>query len=132
MLMIRTTLGQSPIHGLGIFAAEPVAAGQVVWAFDPVFDRIIPMEQFAAYPDHVRAYLEHFCEYFPELGVLVLSGDDDRFTNHADDPNTDVAGENGPQAQVVATRDIAPGEEITCHYGVIRSLKWSMPRTEVA
>ena len=88
---------------------------------------MIAVDDLGRLPRHVAEYLEHYCEYFPESGLLVLSGDGDRYTNHADAPNTGVAGENGPEAQVLALRDIAPGEEITCDYGVIRSLKWSAP-----
>ena len=132
MLLIRTTVDQSPIHGFGVFAAEPVTAGTRIWSFDPMLDRIIPTAILAGYPQHVRDYLEHFCEYFPETGELVLSGDGDRYTNHSDTPNTVVDGPNGPQAWVVAARDIAAGEEITCDYAEIRSLKWSVPGTDVA
>ncbi len=124
MLLVPTTLGPSPIHGLGIFAARPIPAGTAIWTLDPVLDRIIPAARLALLPDHVRDYLEHYCEYFPETDELVLSGDDDRFTNHSDDPNTAPEGHNQPRATMIALRDIAAGEEITCDYGVIRSLKW--------
>lgn len=38
MLLVPTFLSQSPIHGLGLFAAEPVSQGAVVWKFAPGFD----------------------------------------------------------------------------------------------
>jgi hypothetical protein len=41
----------------------------------------------------------------------VLSADDDRFTNHADDPHTANDGN-----VTFALRDIRPGEEITWDY----------------
>lgn len=125
MLLVRTTVDVSPIHGLGVFAAEPVPAGTAIWTLDPILDRVIPVAALDTYPPHIREYLEHFCEYFPETDELVLSGDGDRYTNHSDDPNTAVAGRNAPDARVIAVRDIAEGEEITCSYAVIRSLKWS-------
>lgn len=46
-----------------------------------------------------------------ERGVFVLSGDDDRFTNHSDDPNTIHEGDRG-----YALRDIHAGDEITGNY----------------
>ena len=73
-----------------------------------------------------------YCEYFPESDELVLSGDADRFTNHSGDPNTVVEGVNAPTAFVVAARDIAAGEEITCDYAEIRSLKWPVLTAAVA
>ena len=132
MLLVRTAVERSPIHGLGLFAAEDIAAGTVVWSLDPFLDRVIPAEALQGYPDHVRDYLEHYCEYFPETAELVLSGDGDRYTNHSDDPNTAVRGRNAPDAEVVAVRDIREGEEITCSYAVIRSMKWSGLETAVA
>lgn len=132
MLLVRTTVQASPIHGLGLFAAETIAAGTPIWTLVPVLDRVFPASALEGYPGHVRDYLEHYCEYFPETGQLVLSCDGDRFTNHSDDPNTAVQGRNAPDARVVAVRDIAEGEEITCSYAVIRSLKWSEVEAAVA
>lgn len=51
-----------------------------------------------AYFDHVR-------------NAFILSGDDDRFTNHSDDPNTSHHDNEG-----YAVRDINAGEEITGDY----------------
>ncbi|MCX7646336.1 MAG: SET domain-containing protein [Rhodobacteraceae bacterium] len=128
MLLVRTTVRQSEIHGLGLFAEEDIPRGTAIWAFDPVLDRIIPEADLARYPAHVADYLETYCEYFPETGVLVLSGDNDRFTNHSDRPNTAVVLPNGPEARVIAARDIAAGEEITCDYAVIRCRKHAVGR----
>jgi len=124
LLLVRTTVRLSDSHGLGVFAEEFIPEGTAIWAYHPVIDRIIPEADLASYPDHVADYLETYCEYFPEQGVLVLSGDNDRFTNHAPDPNTVVVLPNGPEASVIAARDIAAGEEITCDYTVIRCRKY--------
>jgi SET domain-containing protein len=126
MLLVRTSVRQSPIHGLGLFADEPIRLGQPVWTYEPTIDRVVPEAELDSYPEHVIDYLETYCEYFPEFGVLVLSGDNDRFTNHSDDPNTVVVLPNGPEARVVAARDIAAGDEITCDYTVIRCRKYSL------
>ncbi len=126
MLLVRTSVRQSPIHGLGLFAEHAISQGQPIWAFEPGIDRILAEAELDSYPAHVIDYLETYCEYFPESGVLVLSGDNDRYTNHADEPNTVVVLPNGPEARVVAARDIAEGEEITCDYTVIRCRKYSL------
>lgn len=127
MLLVPTAIRPSPIHGLGLFAEAPIAKGTPVWAFEPRLDRIIAEAELCSYPRHVADDLETYCEYFPELGVLVLSGDNDRFTNHADAPNTEVVLPNGPEARVIAARDIAAGEEITCDYAVIRCRRYAVP-----
>ena len=126
VLLVRTTVRESDIHGLGVFAAEPIRKGQPIWAFEPEIDRIIPEADLARYPAHVADFLETYCEYFPEAGVLVLSGDNDRFTNHSDRPNSVVVLPNRPEARVVAARHIRAGDEITCDYAVIRCRKYSL------
>jgi SET domain-containing protein len=120
VLLVRTSIRQSPIHGLGVFAEEDIPEGTVLWRFEPVLDRLIHEEDLRGLPDHLVDFIEIYSEYFPELGVLVLSGDNDRYTNHSDDPNTEVVLPNGPEAHVRARRTIAAGEEITCDYTVIR------------
>jgi SET domain-containing protein len=135
VLLVRTTVKESPIHGLGLFADQFIAEGTPIWRLDPLLDRIIPEAELGRYPAHVVDYLEVYAEYFPELGVLVLSGDNDRFTNHADQPNTVVVLPNAPEAEVRAARDIEPGEEITCDYGVIRTRRfasWAAEMLEAA
>lgn len=127
MLLVRTSVKQSPIHGLGLFAEEPILQGMPIWSFEPSIDRILPETDLDAYPSHIVDYLETYCEYFPETGLLVLSGDNDRFTNHSDAPNTEVVLPNGPEARVIAARDIAAGEEITCDYAVIRCRRHAPP-----
>ena len=120
MLLVRTSVRQSPIHGLGVFAEEDIPDGAILWRFEPMLDRVIHEGDLGSLPAHLVDFIEVYSEYFPELGVLVLSGDNDRFTNHSDDPNTEVVLPNGPEAHVRARRAIAAGEEITCDYTVIR------------
>lgn len=125
MLLVRTKLKESTIDGLGVFSDEFIPEGEIIWKFEPLVDRLIEEKDIDTMPAHIVEFLDHYCEYFPELGLLVLSGDHDRFTNHSETPNTRVLLPNGPQALVVAARDIAPGEELTCDYGVVRSRKWN-------
>lgn len=120
MLLVKTSIRQSPIHGLGLFAEEDIPAGTLLWRLEPLIDRVIPEADLARLPEQVAEYVDIYSEYFPELGLLVLSGDNDRYTNHSDSPNTEVILPNGPEAHVRALRDIAAGEEITCDYTVIR------------
>lgn len=113
MFLIATRVGRSAIHGVGVFAGEPVAAGQVVWRFHPPFDQVIPEESLVDLPPAVAAYLETYSYRSTDLaGKLVLSGDHAKFLNHSDDPNT---GERPFES--VALRAILAGEEITCDYG---------------
>ncbi len=46
MLLINNYVGKSEIEGVGVFAAEPIAQGTVIWRFDDDFDRLIPVEEY--------------------------------------------------------------------------------------
>ncbi|GIL41071.1 SET domain-containing protein [Roseiterribacter gracilis] len=112
MMLVPTYVAASAIHGLGLFAAEPIAAGTIVWRFAPGLDQVIPPERVNDLPAHARAFLDRYAfesAFFPN--GLLLSFDDTRFINHADDPNIDNTGIDS-----IARRDIAANEELTCDY----------------
>lgn len=113
MFLIRTRLGPSRIHGVGVFAVDPVPAGAEVWRYDPAFDRMVTTEELARSPPAFRAYLDAYAYPSADLdGATLLCCDHAKFLNHSDRPNT----EERPFISV-ATRPIAEGEEITCDYG---------------
>lgn len=115
MLLVRTRLGASGIHGIGVFAAEPVAAGAAVWRFAPGLDQLIPLEEVPGLPDAFRAYLDTYAYEAPEFpGRLVLSCDHAKFLNHSEDPNTALR-----PLETLARRAIQEGEEITCDYRAV-------------
>lgn len=115
MLTVKTYLAPSSIHGLGLFAAEPVPAGAVVWMFHPGADQVLSPETLYALPAAARAALEAYC-YRAAPGAFVLCSDDARFMNHSDSPNTATGEGDTEHGATVAARDIAPGEELTCDY----------------
>ena len=99
MLLVRTEVRSSPIHGRGLFAAERIREGRWVWCFEPRVDQIGAVAS------------EHF-SWRTEYGY-VTPGDDARYINHSKTPNLwTMAG----LAPVVAVRDIEAGEELTENY----------------
>jgi SET domain-containing protein len=114
MLLINNYVGKSEIEGVGVFAAEPIAQGTVIWRFDDEFDRLIPVEKYQSAAPLVKQLLDRYAYPSPDRpGFIVYETDNGRFMNHADDPNSDFSDTGGARA----TRDIAAGEEITCNYG---------------
>lgn len=100
----------SSIEGLGLFATRPFFAGQRIRQINVVRE-ITPAsplrEALGERTDH--------CDY-PD-GKIVLLGTPDRHINHSCDPNAYVLYE-GDHSSLVARRDIAMGEEITCDYNI--------------
>lgn len=111
MLLVRARAGVSAIHGIGLIAQEFIARGSRVWELRPGFDLVLSGMQVRELSAAAREQVFWYAYYDPARHVYVLSADDDRFTNHADDPNTANNGE-----VTFATRDIQPGEEITWDY----------------
>ena len=115
-MLVKTCVAPSAIHGLGLFAVEPIARGTPVWRFEPGFDRDFFPEQFAALPPPAREHTRWFCFVRRDDGHVVLSGDHACFINHSPNPNTGTPPQAPLPITTVALRDIAAGEEITCNY----------------
>jgi SET domain-containing protein len=115
MLLVKTYLDRSEIHGIGLFAGERIPRGTVVWRRSPDIDILLSPEQVASLHPAARAQIEKYTYLDRVLGSLVLCGDDARFFNHSDSPNC----RDFPDAQggtTVAARDIDAGEELTSDY----------------
>lgn len=116
MLLVKTKLAPSPIHGIGVFAEEFIPAGTEVWKFVPDFDREITQEQAKQLPEHVQLWMEHYAYLDIYLKRWIICVDDARFVNHSENPNMKpdyVRDQYGPD---IACRDIQIGEEITDDY----------------
>jgi SET domain-containing protein len=116
MMLVKTRVGPSAIHGLGLFAVEPIPRHTPVWRFLPEFDRAFSPTGLAAWPPLARAHLRWFAFVSKTDGHLILSGDHACFMNHASPPNTGAPPGAGAPVTTVALRDIAAGEELTCDY----------------
>jgi len=113
MMTVRCYLAPSTIEGLGIFAAETIAKGDLIWRFEPQFDQILSLDYSASLPDHVREFLERYSYAHPtDASRIVLDADEGRFMNHSETPNTDFS---TPEIGV-ALSAISRGEELTCDY----------------
>lgn len=111
MLCVRTSLHPSGIHGLGLFAAEPIAAGTVIWRETPWSVTTYAPEDVAHLPPVFQQFVHTYAYLWQ--GRYVLGFDDSRFMNHSEASNT----RNGEDlTTTVAVRDIAFGDELTCDY----------------
>lgn len=110
MMRVPVRLAPSAIHGLGLFAIEPIPAGTVVWDYDAPIDQTIPVASLPNLPAWVRKYVGVYG--YREGDHIILCGDDARYFNHSKSPNC----MSGHGTETVALRDIAVGEELTDDY----------------
>ncbi|HEX9609042.1 MAG TPA: SET domain-containing protein [Candidatus Paceibacterota bacterium] len=113
MLRVKTRIGKSDLHGIGLFAAQFIPKGTVTWQFDSEFDTAFTKEQVDRMPEHGRVIFLHYHYYDPDWGY-VLCADDQRFINHAENPqHRNIS--STPTGDVAA-RDIKEGEELLTDY----------------
>lgn len=109
MLRVKTYLDKSSIHGFGVFAAQDIKKGDIVWQFVPEIDKEL---EYLKYNELDKEFIDIYAYYDKQLNKAILSSDNDRFTNHSCTPNTepDITGD------VIANKDIMIDEEITINY----------------
>ena len=114
MMLVPCYLAASEIEGLGVYSREPIRKGQLIWKFDPRIDRVIPLDSFSDADDRLDDFLKRYT-YVPhfDTSVCILDGDEGRYMNHSETPNTDFSSttETG-----YALFDIPAGTELTCDY----------------
>lgn len=114
MLRVKAYIAPSGIHGMGLFAGEPIAKGAVVWGFDPPVDQRFKPEQLRDMSGEMKLFLSRYA--YSDRGTLVLCGDHARFMNHSPEAN---CGNDSTRQYTLALRDIAQGEELTDNYSTM-------------
>ena len=116
MLLVPTRLGQSPLHGIGLFASAPIPRGTAVWRFAPGLDQAFDDAEIERMEPHIRSFFDHYSYVDRSTKRLILCFDNARFTNHSDDPNLRPDYTQDAFGVDVALRDISAGEELTLDY----------------
>jgi len=114
MLRVRTKVGQSKVHGLGLFAEEFIPKGTITWAYDAGYDLSYTQEDIDHVSPPAKEFLLYYCYFDTGIKKYVLCADNLRYINHAKNPDD----ENiiSTPRQDIAARDIQPGEEMMCDY----------------
>lgn len=115
MLLVKTKLGLSRVHGIGLFAAQFIPQGTVTWEYSPEFDTAYDEDDIARMSPPAREQFLKYTYFDKEIGRYVLCFDDMRFINHCSHlPNI-----TSTPRRDVAARDIQEGEELLCDYSCI-------------
>ncbi len=112
MLLVETYLAPSSTHGIGVFAAEDIKEGTVLWEFTWGVDYVLSQKEFDSLPSKAKDFISEYGYVDRKfMDGIVICADNTRFLNHSDSPNADNS-----LAVAIAKRNIEKGEGITCDY----------------
>jgi SET domain-containing protein len=116
-------VGDSPLHGLGVFALRGIARGTRVVEY--LGERISHAEADRRYR-HKDALDNHTFLFIVDARTVIdagIGGNEARFVNHACEPNCMSVIENR-RVFIDAIRTIAAGEELTYDYQIQREANY--------
>jgi hypothetical protein len=73
MLLVKTEIGPSKIHGIGLFAAEFIPQGTHTWEFTPGFDLEFTKEDLQKLSEPSREQVLNYCYIDSEKSNLRIS-----------------------------------------------------------
>ena len=113
MMLVRTFAAPSAVKGVGVFAAEKIEKGTLIWQYQPSFDRLVPADWLSSASPVIQEFLRKYASpAHDEPDMLVIEIDNGRLMNHSEEPNTNFT----KIIEGYALRDIAEGEELLCDY----------------
>lgn len=114
----RIAVRRSGVHGKGVFAIEPIAAGERLIEYKG--ERISWKEALRRHP-HNPDEPNHTFYFALDSGKVIdgkVDGNSARWINHSCAPNCEAEEIDG-HVYVHALRDIAEGEEVFYDYGLV-------------
>ena len=117
MMLVKTSVKESKIHGLGIFADQFISIGTEIWKFTPGFDLKFTREQILSFPKELQIYIYKYSWRSKKSKLYCFSSDNGKYFNHSIDSNVlSEYRDNEEEVVTVAIKDINIGEEITDNY----------------
>jgi SET domain-containing protein len=124
VLLVKTKLSASSLHGFGVLADEHIPAGAEVWRFQPGFDLEKTEEEIKSLPELVGEWFKNFGYLDHHFNKYILSFDNARFINHSEEPNVRPDYAKDSRGVGIAQRAIEPGEELTINYREIEHVSY--------
>ncbi|MFY7857709.1 MAG: SET domain-containing protein [Rubrivivax sp.] len=120
----RIQVRRSGVHGKGVFALRPIAAGEPVIEYTG--ERITWKEALRRHPHDPKDPNHTFYFHIDDGHVIdaLYGGNAARWINHACEPNCEADEQDG-RVFIKALRPIAPGEELFYDYGLVIDEKYT-------
>ena len=114
----RFQVRRSGVHGKGVFALQPIPAGEVILEY---VGEIIKWPEALRRHPHDPSDPNHTFYFTIDDGQVIdanVGGNASRWINHACEPNCE-ADQQGSRVFIKALRDLMPGEELFYDYGLV-------------
>jgi SET domain-containing protein len=114
----RIQVRRSGVHGRGVFALQPIAAGSRIIEYK---GEVIAWPEALRRHPHDPAQPNHTFYFHVDDGHVIdanVDGNAARWINHACDPNCEAEEVEG-RVFIQALRDLQPGEELFYDYGLV-------------
>lgn len=115
MIHIKYKLETSPFHGIGLFAAEDIPKGKIIYTPSPLLDVNLTQEQFDSLDAKEKEEVRWWGFFDEPSQKWHVDFDVSHFINHSYDA-TVTQDPGHTDAYLVAVRDIKSGEELTQNY----------------
>lgn len=113
MMLVPTYVAPSHIEGVGVFAAEDIPAGSLIWRLEPALDRLLSSSQIEALPPLHKEFVERYGYPYPhDSDLTIVELDNGRFMNHSTAPNTRFSDPDAGFTRVA----VGAHDELTCDY----------------
>jgi SET domain-containing protein len=112
MLLIEHFLKEVPGKGIGLFTAQDIKKGEMVWKLTSIFSKQFTQKEVEEMGKVQQDFMEKYAILEPN-GYWLLDLDNSRFFNHSNNPN--IVWAKG-EMDGYAAWDIKAGEEITIDY----------------
>ena len=117
MLLVKTYLASSKIHGIGLFAGQNIKKGKKTLGYTAGFDSALNPQKVKRMPQSLRDFIYTYASLSMTSHKYILGNDNVRFTNHSTSPNLEAVKIKGEVEKIArAKRDIKKGEELTIDY----------------
>lgn len=120
MYLISIEVKESIIEGRGVFALQNIAKNTIVWKYEPIHDKTMPLSDFDSLSANKKFELNKVGYISKQTNQWVYPPESDpaRFTNHSTSNNLSVIldASISDEPIFIANRNIAAGEELTNNY----------------
>lgn len=114
MIHIKYQLRESPIHGIGLFAAEAIDARRRIYTPNKLLDVNLTTDEYFQLSKREQEDVQYYGYFNKYSGAWHVAFDPIRFLNHGDEG---IANVTQDEAMVMtAVRDIIKGEELLQDY----------------